>query len=241
MSISDVYFRGPQFFSTSSQSKLPNEPKSHLHIEFVDKANWGEIAQIARKWGDIAKEKNAQTEDPIESARFEDSKFICGRLFACLQDSLEFSPLDKNQAVYVCRDDRGEIQGIATIHQKRTRIKVDLLATHPRNIRSHINESEPNRVEGVARTIFNHIMNMGKKRKLKAIYLRSTGSAENFYLSKMGFRKDSNTEYLVKSLNAACLTSDGSIENFYLSKIRSIKNSSLRALESNIVKIISKL
>ncbi len=92
-------------------------------------------------------------------------------------------------SIYICEDVAlKEIQAIALVCNHTKGLKISFLATHPRNVRSPLNETERTRVEGAASALIRHLAaeQLGSG---KDIYLEATWSSIPFY-EKLGFERD---------------------------------------------------
>ncbi len=153
-------------------SKLPCNPETYEKIHAT-----------ALQWHEIIREKLAGA-PVLDPQIFRDLSMISA-VIACNMVNPTFSHWD---SIYVCEDVAlKEVQAIALVrgHTMHKRLKILFIATHPRNVRSPLNETETTRVEGAGSTLIKHLATELRDSG-KYIYLDSRQSAIPFY-KKLGF------------------------------------------------------
>jgi hypothetical protein len=144
-----------------------------------------ELTKITKTWDAFARNKAKQVS--TSQKVFEDSISLCNYII---------SALNNNQAKYrffICTQSQKnlDVEAIAVTSEKvssavKPYLYVEYLMTHPKNIRSTLNENEPHRVTGAATKIISHLTEVAQKANMSEIHLYSLNSARGFY-QKNGF------------------------------------------------------
>ena len=167
--------------------------KRPLKVERIDLKDYPQAAKVARVWSDTARQKQAAASSDGDKEKFGDSAWISGWIGSDLSSSNS-----SFHEAYVCKDGKGKEQGIVLITKETESIYVNLLVTNPNNIRSPLNEKEPDKVEGAGSALIERTetraLELGKKR----VRLTALHSAKPFYLKK-GFEESGGN--MIKTLD----------------------------------------
>jgi len=173
--------------SNAGNSGIINNKK--LKVIELSSEKKQDVVKMMNVWTDFANAKASQSSLVVNTEIFKDSFNIC----TWIKNSVNNS--NKICRVFVCFQEEQNIQAIAIVTNAVASspvkdipyLYVDYLATHPRNIRSALNEKEPNRVTGAGSKLISHLVNkVCKKENLEEVRLQSLDSAREFY-KKMGF------------------------------------------------------
>ncbi len=179
--------------------KIGLSPKRALTVSKLpcNYETYVKVAATARQWQQIIGEKLAGVPKPhpeIFCNLLEVAKSIqtfIGRAYDGLYGG----------SIYVCEDVAlKEIQTIAFVHNDifRSALNIDFIATHPRNVRSSLNETETTRVEGAGSALIQHLATELRDSGM-GITLESYPSAIPFY-EKLGFALKTGSD------NSMCLS-----------------------------------
>lgn len=163
-----------------------------LHVERVEWSEYSKIRAVARRWQMSAKDKADKTAG-TERARFKD----CAYISECVFDHCGRKWTMTRKRLYACKDGSGTVHGLALVANNFPQLSVEYLVTNPVNIRSVVNENEPNRVEGAGRAFCQYAEKEATRRGLTSIRLNPLDSSQEFYC-KVGFVPYKNN--LVKTL-----------------------------------------
>lgn len=92
--------------------------------------------------------------------------------------------LTPTSKIYFCKDTKGDVQGGMEILIESDEIYIAFLATHPRNIRSILNQDEPEAIRGVGSSLLQEAEELARSLKKKEVYLASYPNAVSFYLER---------------------------------------------------------
>ena len=144
------------------------------------------IGTVVREWQMIAYHKKMEADSFLSEMIFHDLARIARLIAECMQSPEETTSI-WNQ-IFICEDVAlKEIQAIALVRLFDVELKLSHIVTHPRNVRSKVNQNETMRVEGAASAIIHHLETTLPP-SCKKIYLESVVSARLFY-QKLGFEE----------------------------------------------------
>lgn len=156
-----------------------------LNVRELTPNEKNKLIKITDTWNTFAQSKASQS-SPTQKV-FEDSSSLCKYIISALNDKTN------KYKFYVCTQAQKDtdVEAIAVISEKvssvaKPHLYVEFLMTHPKNIRSPLNENEPNRVTGAATKIISYLAEVAKQRRIDEIHLFSLNSARGFY-EKIGF------------------------------------------------------
>jgi len=166
-----------------------------------------ELSKTFEVWKQFAQEKSEK--ESQQKNIFANSKDIC--LWGI--DTLK-KDVDCKHRIFICTQSAFNPEAITIISEKTTApsadspskpyLYVEYLVTHPKNIRSPLNENEPNRVNGAGSAIISALIQLGREENKDTIQLHSLSSARPFY-EKLGFIPTINDNlYTLKIESAAC-------------------------------------
>lgn len=160
-----------------------------------------DIRKIAMNWAiQAAIKKKENEDDPLLHNTYDDLQTICSTIAGDYRTNAQF--------IVAMDVALGEIQAIATTSLVQRHIYLDLLATHPHNIRCSENMTLPARVEGAASKIIESLIEQIKARNISQyIIVQSLSEAKNFYI-KQGFVP---LEQIDKSINIGVNTEEDDI------------------------------
>lgn len=182
---------------------LSNQKPNHSNVLFVapmiepEKIN---VLKTIDTWID-----NAKTKDSLPDKN-PTVFFAAWNMYKMLRSSLQNTLSDKESnssnsfnlfssgEIFLCKDGRDCIQGIMEISEKTSKIYVNFLATHPNNLRSHLNEQEPNRVTGAGSLLLWKAKQIAVERGKKEVELQATSLSIGFY-QKQGFMQPHPKSY----------------------------------------------
>lgn len=174
------------------------EAVSGLRIEVWNREHYLVFSKVARSWQRIAETKcrQAKKRDLEFQALFHSAATISRLIAECLESPQKCSYIFDR--MYLCKDAENRIQAIALTsnlgvtftNKKRQKeyLKLALLVTHPRNIRSCINEREHTRVQGAGAALVKKLAKECLATNKAGIYAEVTRVARPFY-EKLGFRR----------------------------------------------------
>ena len=92
-------------------------------------------------------------------------------------------PVTKKHSYFVCKSEQfpKTIQAIAITQQKKSTLFLEALITNPHNVRSSVNEDEPEKTRGAGSALINHIVDRCLKKDLQKISLSYLTSSVPFY------------------------------------------------------------
>ncbi len=139
--------------------------------------------KVASIWEQVALKKACLAEDSNEKEQF----IACAHISLAIANSLAY-PADY-RSYYVCRDEKGQDQGMMVLEMKPNKVYVALLVTNPHNIRSKVNEDEPNKVKGAGTCLLQKAEELARNEGKESIVLHPVSTAITFY-EKNGFEWD---------------------------------------------------
>lgn len=140
-------------------------------------------AKVARVWESVAREKAQIATDPTERTQF----ISCANISSSIATSLQF-PSDY-RSYYTCKDEQGLDQAMMILEVKSNHVYVAYLVTNPINIRSSVNENEPDKVKGAGTCLLQKAEEIAIHEGKESIKLYALSSAITFY-EKNGFHSD---------------------------------------------------
>lgn len=167
---------------------------SDLYIEEVGVEKHPQLLFKASCWSSIASKKCVMTLSEEERSEFSSCISVC-------QMILDF--LDKDSKAYVCKDLKGRVQAIMVLNMSPrdfgfdNYVLMDCLVTHPRNIRSSLNEKEIGRVRGAGIALSKFADNIVLELQKDGIYLSPLKPSTRFYKNR-GYEPKENGQ-LVKT------------------------------------------
>jgi hypothetical protein len=177
--------------SSASDEEIPI-PVNHsqLKAEKISKSELKNVQKMADAWRKNASNKENLTNEPQEKQAFASSCGINGKISRALEDISNNPKGHPNTRAYKCVDPNKNIQGLMVV-EKRSDVQsphlyVNLLATHPNNLPSSVNDLENNRVRGAGVSLIECAKSVAQKRDFKSVELEPSETATDFY-EKRGF------------------------------------------------------
>jgi hypothetical protein len=154
------------------------------------------LQDIMSIWIEHAKAKQLYCKSELEKEIFKESISIC----KCIEVFTRFElSLDDYFFITVNGNLSKEIHAVGVIKLNDRELKISLLATHPRNIRSAVNECEFQKITGAATKIIHFVKQIQIEKNIEKIELKSVETAAKFY-EKMGFEQKETIIKAGKSL-----------------------------------------
>ena len=166
---------------TKKPSPSPSSNRS-LVITEIAKTSLNQVVNILKDWEEIADQKSSQTPLEQEQNIFDDLSF------ASFATTLAPLSTEKEYTYLVCKSNNfpETVQALAIIKERPNHLLLDTLLTHPHNVRSSANDSEPEKVSGAGTALIQHIFNRCVKNEINEISLTHLDSSLPFY-QKHGF------------------------------------------------------
>lgn len=182
--ISFAYIQASQPVSTSLYASAIQKPEIHtvppsLHIEKINICDYPSAKKVASAWKKAAKEKSRVAKKEKEKDQFDDCEWVSGM----------FQKIFANKPAgyaFVCKDEKGNYQGMMHLSVNPEYVKIDFLVTNPTNIRSSVNASETKKVTGAGTALLKKAEQIAVENGKSEIKLTSRPSALAFYI-KNGF------------------------------------------------------
>lgn len=173
----------------SSATTLETRKLYTESVDTTDAQQIENIGKIASLWQRIALKKlNKLDKSSSEFRIFCVAENICLQI-AQIAESLSMPDLGKKQEILLVKDDqKQDIHAIGLISFFHGDIEIDYLVTHPRNIRSSINEKEPDRIFGAGTCLINYLKQARMLATCSKITVCTWKMGTGFY-EKLGFRK----------------------------------------------------
>jgi hypothetical protein len=183
----------PSFFPVKSPKKIKNSIVRELtDIEIKN------LIKVTKIWHSFAKNKG----DEFAKAKFQREILYENPFFHAYHINLDIknflkrkkiNPNDPSQRVFACFV-KNNIEAIAIAKKGNNEsspsyLYITYLATHPKNIRSILNNEESNRVSGAASSIISYLIEVCNKEKIETLRLFSVATAIEFY-NKIGFKPE---------------------------------------------------
>lgn len=154
-----------------------------------------EIMTKVKKW-----ERQAQTSFTLAQAvaakvpeerldKLEDSNLIIGYIAKCLRKTKKRDIKKDRLECFVAKDPEKRVQAIAIVSPlpRDNAICLDYLATNPDNLQ--IVKAAKHPVSGAGTTLIQRVAKQAIKKGRSSVLITTTETAENWYISKFGFRR----------------------------------------------------
>ena len=171
---------------------VPSAP--FLHVIVLEPDQYRQLAVEARNWQRIAQEKSKVASE--QQKLFAMAANISTLIAECLENPPRCSAVFDR--LLVCKDEKQNLQAIALTHAKEPSItdpnhagsylKLAHIVTHPKNIRSIINASEPDRIEKAGTALIKQLAQECLDLKKSGIYAEVVEISKPFY-EKLGFTR----------------------------------------------------
>ena len=149
--------------------------KPFIYAEKISSYHYSEAQKIASLWASVAQEKANLAIIPSEKSQF----VACSNISSGIANYLS-SPL-YHRNIYVCKDQDGTSLGMMSLSINYDRVYIELLVTNPINIRSSVNDHEPNKVSGAGSTLLLQAEEIAIKEGKNFVYLTPLNTAVGFY------------------------------------------------------------
>lgn len=160
--------------------EAPLKKKYTLRVERINLYGYSDIARITTIWQEIAEEKGSLAPTSSERARFYSCKSISQSIY------YSASYPDYGKEIYACKDEKGTVQALMVLSVRTNNVYVDYLVTSPNNIRSSVNDCEPDKVEGAGSSLLRKAEQIALERGKESVDLIPLSTAVAFY-EKLGF------------------------------------------------------
>lgn len=148
---------------------------NYLEAEKISVFYDDRAAKVASVWAENAREKALLTTNETERKQF----IACANISSSIASALEF-PNDY-RTFYTCKDEKGNDQGMMVVQAQQNHVYVALLVTNPINIRSSVNDNEPNKVQGAGTCLLNKAEEIAIMEGKDYVRLTPLNSAVAFY------------------------------------------------------------
>jgi hypothetical protein len=148
--------------------------------EVINSDEYAKFAEVAEEWTRIADAKWVQA--PLEERPIFLESVMTNLWIA---NSLKEH---RDCILHVCKNPAGEPEGLLLSTTSSRSFKIELLVTHPKNIRSSVNKLS-SQVRGVGTRLIAAAEKTALQQKKKKLVLEPTSTSEGFYC-KMGFLPD---------------------------------------------------
>jgi hypothetical protein len=116
---------------------------------------------------------------------------------------------------YICKDKNGNDQGMMKTEMKVNQVYVAFLVTNPINIRSKVNENEPNKVKGAGTCLLLKAEEIALNEGKDSVSLYPLPTAVSFY-EKNGFAKTNGGKMSKKVYQASSFGIGSLIPSFFI-------------------------
>lgn len=159
--------------------------KRSLSVLPIDRKDYFQIAEVAKKWEEVALSKSNKMSPSFNSDNiFSECAKISRLIHQCLTNRSSYGTIFDE--AYVCKDNWGVAQGIILLRNDFRQLKIAHLVTHPHNIRSPLNANELEKIQGVGTALIRFAADRCLDLNKEALYLEGTVSSEPFY-TQLGF------------------------------------------------------
>lgn len=151
---------------------------------------------------------NADNKEQLATSNEEITQF-----FDCSNNSAIISKYLKEKNPYwryfLCKDNQGNFQGMMTVRVQDDHVLISYLVTNPNNIRSSLNDHEPNTMRGVGTQLLKKAEGIALLEGKKNVCLDALPSSVGFY-EKLGYQKLNEDSFQMYKVTASISCTDRS-------------------------------
>jgi GNAT superfamily N-acetyltransferase len=167
-----------------------------ITIEIASPQEYETIEKMAEEWEMIAAKKKQQARTPQERELFSNSMTIA-------QLISEYFHIERRvkSEIYVCKDQKKALQGVCIVLIGKEDLYVELVATHPHQLRSSLHQAQ--RIHGIGTALMRYAETRAAVLACKTISLTSLDDGADGFFKKLGFRAHPDEINMAKEVSRA--------------------------------------